>query len=166
MLLISCISVKAPQGSVPSRKDLHRDAFGGYITLAMSDMDTTWFVSGELIAVGTDSIVVNPAGFATLFPISAIDSARIIFFNTNADEFSAWSGLLILGTLSNGGYALITLPLATVTGIVTSTQEAKRINYLDYPEKNWNEIRKYARFPQGLPPGIRLDELAPRPSKK
>lgn len=160
----ACASVHAPKGSVPKREQLLYDAFGGHMTLQVQQSSAMIVVeSGELIAVAPDTIYLMTGGKVKAYDKSIILSGRIVVFNTAANSYASWTALLSIGTISNGVYALGTFPLTLITGIATTSAESKRKNYFDYPVETWEFIRRYARFPQGLPHGIPISALTPRP---
>ena|SRR5258708_2532525 len=161
MLLSGCSkSITAPHGSVPNRKSLSTDAFGGWINLTLKSSQKSF--QGELIAINTDSIYVMTNGKVQREEISDVNSARLILYKTSSEEYALWTSLMSLGTISNGYFLVFTLPLTLIAGISTTNSESQRINYIDYPQNSWEELMKYARFPQGLPQGLDVGDLKPR----
>lgn len=154
----SCRTVSAPKGSVPNRVGIATDAFGGWMFTKAGQRS----FEGEFIAVGNDSLYILTSGKTQSISLPTVDTARIILYNTNTSGYALWTSLLSIGTLSNGAFATFTLPVSLVTGILITNAESKRINYFDYPNNSWEELKKYARFPQGLPKGIRTEDLKPR----
>ena len=53
------------------------------------------------------------------------------------------------------------LPAVLISGLTPVFTESDRINYSDYPYTSFKELSKYARFPQGMPEGIKLSDLKP-----
>jgi hypothetical protein len=164
LLLNSCGTVKAPHGSVPKRNALMTDAFGGWIELRLISPEN--FIAGEFIAIRDDSLYILTGGEIQKYAIPNVSSARVVLFKTESDSYGIWTFFGSLLTLSNGGFAVITLPSTLISGISTTVVEAKRINFLDYPSNNFDELKKFARFPQGMPEGINTTDLIPRPSLK
>jgi hypothetical protein len=159
LLIGSCTTVKAPQGSVPRRTDLPADAFGGWITVVHENTS----YEGELIAIPDDSLILlNNNGCISLSK-DGIINARLIIYNTDYGRFARWTVLGSIGSLSNGFFLIGTLPLWIIVGSSISSGEAKRTNYIVYTGKGWEEINKFARFPQGLPSDFKIEALHPRP---
>jgi hypothetical protein len=156
----ACTGVRAPGESVPKRKALETDAFGGWIIINPGSPEV---LMGELISHTDESVFIMTNVRLEEIAKSQIDSARLIMYNTQALEYSLWTTLGSLSTLSNGYFLAFTFPMWLVTGIPVSTGEVRRQNYLDYPETGWSEIAKFARFPQGMPAGINPLSLWPRP---
>lgn len=161
IVLCGCSTVKAPQGSVPRRKAIVTDAFGGWISVSSKTIQST--IQGELIAISSDSVLIMSESKVQVLSKVDIDNARIIFFNNESGAYSGWTFLNSLATISNGYFLVFTLPINLITGISTASGEAKRINYYDYPALTWEELNKYARFPQGLPDQVDTKEIKPRP---
>jgi hypothetical protein len=90
--------------------------------------------------------------------------ARLIIFKNMIGAFGAWTFFGSLLTISNGYFLLFTLPTTLIMGISTIAGEAKRLNFLDYPANSFENLSKYARFPQGLPEGLNIADLRPRPN--
>lgn len=160
LFMSHCQSVNAPKGSVPHRKGIATNAFGGWVSLSFWD-STRQIVEGEFIAVDNDTVYVLVGDKLDASKAADIRVARIILFNNDAAGYGVWTILTSLGTISNGGFMIFTLPMTLVTGILTTVAESKRVNFFEYPEHDWGALSKYARFPQGIPPGVNVDDLKP-----
>jgi hypothetical protein len=163
LVYVSCNSIRAPRGTVPRRIDIPHDAFGGWIGMQHSD---SGLVQGELIAVGEDSIYVLADRQARAFPKAKIRTARLIIFRTTEGGYAAWTFFGSLFTLTNGYFLAVSLPATLIAGIATTSTEAQRINYIDFPVNKWEELGKFSRFPQGLPQDLDLSQLRARPNGK
>jgi hypothetical protein len=163
IFLVSCASVRAPHGWVPSREKVKTDAFGGWIGVTDS---SKVLLQGELIAMSDDSVfVLTKEGFRGVAK-SRILSARLIIYNTTEGSYALWTFVGTLFTLTNGTFAVLTLPAMLISGIASTSTEAKRVNYVDYPANNWELLGRYARFPQGLPSDLETSSLTPRSTAK
>lgn len=151
-MVTGCKTISAPKGSVPKRKQLPLDAYGAWFSGRQSAQKM--LVQGELIAIENDSIFILSADELKGIPAKEIDSAGVIVFNTEENTYAIWTGLLTAASLTTGYFAGLTLPLSLGVGIVTTRDEANRINSFDFPQNSWPTISKFARFPQGMPPGI------------
>lgn len=149
LFAISCKTASAPKGTVPNRNGIVWDGRGGWITLSFAD-STREPVNGEFIALGQDSVYTMNSEVFSSTPIADVRSARIIMYNTETTGYAIWTFLSSLLTISNGGFLILTLPLNLIAGISTTVGESRRINHFDYPENNWTDLNKYARFPQGI----------------
>lgn len=162
VMAVSCKTVVAPKGSVPSRKVLDQEAYGGWVTLTLLDSQK---VSGELIALTTHAVVLMNTS-ANLYQKDSIVGARLVIFNNQSGSLATLTALGSFSTISHGLFLPITLPMWLISGITTSRKEARRINYVDLTkDRNWEILVPFARFPQGLPPNVDLRSLLPRPVK-
>lgn len=154
--LFACGSlVKAPKDAVPKLNKLSETANGGWITFDNGEKK----ISGELIGFKEDSLFVLSERKILSFSQNNIQSARLIFFNTRAEEYGVWTGVNSLFTIANGAFLIFTLPINLIVGTSVSSSESKRINYIDFPEYAWADFQKFARFPQGLLDSIDRKEL-------
>ncbi|MBN1387216.1 MAG: hypothetical protein JW965_02145 [Bacteroidales bacterium] len=164
VMLNCCSTIKAPIGSVPNRKALTTDAYGGWLEMTINSSNDS--ITGEFIAANEDSIYIMQNGEIQIYAISNISFARVIIFNNARGAYLIWTVAGSLLTISNGGFFIFTLPTVLVSGILTTVAESKRVNYLDYPSNGFKELSKYARFPQGMPEGIKASDLNPRLTPK
>ncbi len=150
VISFSCRTVKAPPGAVPKRPGLETDSYGGWMIINPND--------GELIAIDENTIYLLPNdGKILKIDKSEVIYARLIFYNTHSSEFGAWTAIGSIFTISHGLFALFSLPMWLISGIVITSSEAHRVNYLDYPNTRWDIINRYSRFPQGIPPDLDFD---------
>lgn len=76
--------------------------------------------------------------------------------NDKVKMFSDWTGWMILSAFVHGFVGLLTIPL-NFSLSAQATQTAYRVKY---PEAvSWEELKKFARFPQGLPNEIKLSDI-------
>jgi len=114
---------------------------------------------GELLSVSDNDIVLLTSGGLFRYEQHSIDRARVVIYNTETAKFGLWTALSSLATVTNGYFLLITAPVNFITGAVVTGTEAKRENYVDYPKVGWPVVRKFARFPQGMPPELQARDL-------
>lgn len=161
------MSVKAPKGSVPQRKELYNDAFGGWIQLSLTAEKDMAKYQGELICIARDSIyLLTPSGDLVQVAEKDVSSSRLIFYNTETEKYAGWTTIGALTTVSHGYYLIFSFPTWLIVGTTNTSAELRRENYLDCPPYTSKQLRKYARFPQGLPVGLDLEQLKKRPAKK
>ncbi|WP_296618247.1 hypothetical protein [Marivirga sp.] len=168
MVLNSCNSnlILAPDGAVPKRTDLDRDLYGGYITV-IADGET---LTGELIGVRNDSIVVLVDNQAFSKPLAQVTYGKII---AHAPNSYVAGGLLpmipnaIMMTIGGygGGPIVVGLLFSGINvggmGAARATEDQK-FNYFEW-EKEKEELLKYSRFPAGIPEKVELGRLMGRP---
>src|SRR5690606_27804951 len=119
LLLAGCRSIpEAPWGSVPKRRFIPNDAYGGWATVFAPEEK-----SGELIAVGPDSVYILDELELTVFALSDIQRAEVFYFRTSQEGFVATTVMAAVFSLIHGPLSLVTFPLAITTGIITTSSE-------------------------------------------
>lgn len=115
---------------------------------------------GELIAVGQDSIfVIGHGGFAAV-PIAFIKKGTLIAYDPDAGAFALWTVMGVASTASHGYGLLLTMPAWIIVGTATTAVET---HVSKHRTKNvWWGMRKFARFPHGLPPSVDRSTLKTR----
>lgn len=162
LLLGGCKVVRAPKGTIPTRKGLSIDTYGSWVIMNLKDSTVLW---GELLAVESDTILVLSDNNLKKTPIRGVASMEVVIYKPLVDELVAFVFLSSLLTLSNGYYLVFTLPLHIISGAVMIRAEMDRDYHLSLDYINPFHLRKYARFPQGIPPGLDLTVLKSKPRK-
>lgn len=164
VLLSGCAGPTAPRGWLPSAREAEQEAFGAWISVEYSDGSSEQVAKGELIAVGQDSVFVltHEPVFAPVFevtqqliaiPLDQIERGRLAAYDANHSTLAGWAAVGSLSTISHGWFVLASLPVWIIVGSVsTAAQSVAPIE--EFPAHSWRDLRKYARFPQGLPEGL------------
>jgi hypothetical protein len=164
VLAVACAGNPAPSGFLPSPAEAVSDVYGGWIeagVMRVGKEDST--IAGELIAARADSVWIFPdGGHVTALATNAIRNGRLVRYHSDAGAVAGFTVVGILTTVSNGAFLIITAPLWIITGSVAASSES-RAPQRDVPPLGWADLAAYARFPQGLPPGIDLEEIRPKP---
>ena len=155
-VLIGCATSYAPANWLPDTDDVPTNVYGSWITVNTEpdslEPEGDWLqYNGEFIAVDEENIYVL---YDSLYKIPK----RIIYVSIvdidqkNTTAYGAWVALGALSTLSHGYYAGISFPIWLLAGIPTATGESRRDRYeVEYPDElYWNDVKKFARFPQGM----------------
>ena len=110
-------------------------------------------IQGELIAFERDSVfVMTPS---QLVSVSATDivSARLYTFAPNTGSLALWTFVGVLSTASHGAGLVLSLPVWIIAGTASAVSESHSPE-VKVPGRSWEYLRMFARFPQGLPPGL------------
>lgn len=165
-LVVACAGNPAPAGFLPSPAQAPQDVYGGWIQVTMSAGRHDSTIAGELIAARADTVWVLPdSGPVVVVPTSTVKDARVARYRSDAGAIAGFTALGVVSTISNGYLLGITAPLWIITGIVASSNES-RAPLRGVPPLGWPDLAAYARFPQGLPPGIDLGEIRPKPGAR
>lgn len=160
---VACAGNPAPAGFLPSPAQAVRDVYGGWIEVTVSAGRRDSTIAGELIAARADTVWILPdgAGMVTV-PTSTVKKGRVARYRSDAGAIAGFTALGVVSTVSNGYLGGFTAPLWIITGIVASSNES-RAPLRGVPPLAWTDLAAYARFPQGLPAGIDLGEIRPKP---
>ena len=161
-VLSACAGNSAPAGFLPSPQAAQSQAWGGWIELQYTQGQSERFVAGELIAVSRDTVwVLGPSGGAVV-PTASVRGGQLTGYSAQADKVAGAAFLGTLSTISNGWFLVFTAPLWIITGTVAAANQShapvRRV-----PPLAWSDLSALARFPQGLPVGVRLEALRSRP---
>src|SRR5262249_32903974 len=115
--------------------------------------------TGELIAADSDRfwILTNEPRLVTV-PVASVERAWFGVYSTNEGALGAWTGVGSLSTISHGAFLIISFPVWLAVGVTASAVESGR-GLVTYPPTKLAVVRRYARFPQGLPAGVGFEQL-------
>lgn len=166
LFAMACAGNPAPAGFLPSPAQAVRDVYGGWIEVTVSAGRHDSTIAGELIAARADTVWVLPdSGPVAAVPTSTVKHGRVARYNSEAGAIAGFTALGVVSTISNGFLLGITAPLWIITGVVASSNES-HAPLRGVPPLAWTDLAAYARFPQGLPPGIDLGEIRPKPGAR
>jgi hypothetical protein len=122
-------------------------------------------MSGELIAINGDSVyLLTDAGLVGT-PLTRVDRLVVSGYDSKTREISLGGVAGIISTASHGLFAIISAPVWIITTVSASAAQS-HLPQESYPAEDLNRLRKYARFPQGLPEGVSGEELKPKPPRQ
>jgi hypothetical protein len=155
MQMAGCASSRAPGGWLPDPADRHSLTYGGWISVRLIDRVYGWDAEGELIAVDNDSLYIWSDFYEFgAIPLNKIHEAQLTAYDIKASQLATWTLLGILTTPSHGFILIISAPAWLLLGAIPTAAQSYTPQ-IKYPSKTWNEFRKFARFPQGLPQGFK-----------
>ena len=164
--------LREPPGAPQPDRD--RSRFSG-IMLDDPDRDTdrTFRLEGELLAIEPDSLFILSLSTGVVgVPTTKVEHATVFVHTTDVTAGAAWTVTGAVSTLSHGYFFLISLPVWAIVGGVSTYQLAHE-GTKSYTQrgadgktgsKRLDEMRKYARFPAGLPDRVDRTNLTPRTS--
>lgn len=158
-LCVSCASV----GYLPGPgQHVGSSQYGSYIRINTHNRK---LIAGELIAVHPDGLIIRQhkkkSTYATvstiIVPYQTISDFRLRY--AEGSKYYAWPiPVLLASTFTHGVGVVITLPLnAIVSGVVASSAATEFVyakREIGYPN-----LKMFARFPQGLPDHLRLEDI-------
>lgn len=160
IILSGCASHSAPRDWLPTPAESGEAIYGGWIEVREIGKRQ---VKGELIAISTEHIYVLTDSHMVQVPCDNIKRAQVTAFDVkeHVDELKRLTFLGTLSSLSHGLLAGLTGPLWIITGSAI-TGGYSYWPVVRYPKDPLEAMAKYARFPQGLPPGLDLTSIQPK----
>ena len=180
LLQLGCAASVAPEGWLPYAQEAQQEAYGGWLDMEVGSHGVTSGVRGELLAIGEDSVFTLSGETVTATALASVQRAKLEVYDSRSGVVA---GVAVLGTLltATHGFGLIlTAPLWVIVGTVSSaglSHEGK--HRIETPvrhdettvasnpgpaRESWRDLRLYARFPQGMPPGLDRTQLHERPA--
>jgi hypothetical protein len=164
LFLSGCSTVRIPSKYRYSAQQVKREITGSWIHIKLNlraNTEQETELSGELIAIQSDTIyVITTHGFKGV-QISKIDKADLYIFMNQSGLYAAVTGLLYLPDLIASvvfdmpGFLILGVPWIITGSIITIAEGTNHNNVLNFPNFcSLGELRKFARFPQGMPPDI------------
>jgi len=157
VLMAGCASSIAPKGWLPNPTEVQSRAFGAWMTVEHGSEVGTKISTGELIAVQESNVYLLTMDGMEVISIDKVQNAMLALYKEKK-RVGLWALIGTLSTLSHGIGLIFSAPTWIITGIASASGESKS-GLLKYSDSSWEEIKKYARFPQGIPKGINLESL-------
>ncbi len=170
-IIIFCLFAScAPNAYLAKPKNIHTTRYGAYIKVISNK--NRIIAKGELIAVTQNGIIITNTlrNFSyshyipttVEIPIDSIDRIKLKVARTSdhPEAISAWASLLCVSTITHGFFAIITLPANFFVGIPIALDASWSTYSFTYPYQiSRSDIYKFARYPQGLPKNIDINEI-------
>ncbi len=145
-LFADCATTDVPSHWLSDPDRVATDVRGGWIDIK----SLQGHITGELIAATKDTVFVADSVLHAVVS-GDIASARLVTY-----DVSSMGGYVFLGTLStisNGWFLAATAPMWIIGGSIAAVSRSFD-PIIDYPSKPLTDFAPFARFPQGLPPGL------------
>ena len=151
---LGCASAPtAPPDWLPDPKAVGSDEHGGWIEMECTTNFGKAEMHGELLAVDNERVYVLLGDAMRSIPIDSVREARLTWYDSHGGAVAGLAALGALSTVSNGVYLVITAPLWMIGGTIAAHSQF-HAPVVKTPKKAWDEVRPFARFPQGLPPSF------------
>ncbi|MDQ7798936.1 MAG: hypothetical protein RDU76_08360 [Candidatus Edwardsbacteria bacterium] len=145
-------SCAAPVSYLPEQEMIGEENHGAYIVISTHSGKV---YAGELIAVGDSVLVVreelDSLAHCFLSPLMDIKSFSLRY--ANGKNYGWAVPLYTLGSLSHGLFFIFTAPINLIATSVIAVG-ASQAYEMDSRAMTFEELKLFARFPQGLPEGI------------
>ena len=136
---------------LPEIDAIETSPYGSYIHINTSYKQ---LVRGELLAVNGDSLIIGSIDPQLIYYIdtSKVTDNYIQLYRNKSYAIAPFIAI------SHGWWLVFTVPINTIISISMSVADKKESRYYN---KNFNELHKYARYPQGLPEEFRISDFKP-----
>jgi hypothetical protein len=162
MLISGCAGSSAPSGWLSKPSDLQGTAFGCWISVKLNNKGAAKIFDGEFIAIDGDSIYILPEdGDLEAVYLKSVSSAKLTRYYAGTGELVAWTIGGTVSTISHGFIAAISAPSWVIWGTITTVAQSYQPQ-LNYPAKDWEQLKINARFPQGLSPELPRYSIIPK----
>ncbi len=160
-LIWGCAGSRAPRGwlSIPTKAQT--EAYGGWITVYSGSEKNKIIADGELIAVEAESLFVLQGTELVALAWSDVSKAQLMAYDSKKGGLAWWTTLGSLSTVSHGWALGLSLPLWIIIGTTTTASQSHAPNYT-CPQRSWQDLVMFSRFPQGLPEGLDRSEILPK----
>jgi hypothetical protein len=155
-----------PDPRSPSTAQMQKQSIGAWLVARMRHGQT---ISGELIAVEREVVLVlswaeRPEQRALLaLPVVDITQAELFRYVSAASNLGLWGLGGTLSTVSHGVLLLLSAPIWAGVSSIMAAYESRHM-IVEYPEQPLAAMANWARFPQGMPPGVDARALVTPPS--
>jgi hypothetical protein len=164
IFLLGCKTSSIPAGYRYNPRALKREITGSWTEVKLNRKEITTvetMLSGELIAIQSDTVfILTSAGLESVHT-SNISQAVLYMYMNQSGKYAAATGLLyipnIVAAIAYGepGFLALGVPWLLTGTIMTIVEGSNHSNILNYPyPSQLQDLNKFARFPQGMPPGI------------
>jgi hypothetical protein len=167
ILSTGCAATVAPDGWLPSTKELQTDSYGGWLVISSKPDKRGLPIEGEFIGIQHEQVYILPLeGGARMISMDSIASARLQIHRKQHGRIAGWTGLGVISTLSHGFYLIISAPVWLLSGIISAVSVSKEGDFeATAPSRGWwNEMAKFSRFPQGVPEDLDTKLLLGKPA--
>ena len=153
LILASC---SAPN-YLPTVEEIDINQFGSYIEIEDTDGK---LLRGELIAIDSSELVilsnVDSVKHASIVPITHIKKFKLKY--AQPKDYSWRIPVYTISTLLHGYFLILTAPINLIVTTVVNASGSSDFEYSD-TDMAFEKFKMFARFPQGIPPNIKITEL-------
>lgn len=157
---LCCISCSRNIPIVNDVDHFHQSPKGAFIQAKIKGLREKLSISGELISADQKKIIIytldNPR---TMQPYALRDVIKYeIYFAKGVENYDLETSLINASTLTHGWFLVLTLPINIIINGSINESVHRELRF-DSKEVPLDELYKYARYPNGLPRGIDLNNL-------
>jgi|GEM_PF-437536 len=170
VILGSCGSIKY----LPNSAEIDMNQYGSFIKVSKKTTGISF--SGELLALDSNNIFVlidslpNISKRTVIIPIAEVANFKLQYANTSQYGWTIPAGIILplipfpdpddQSSIMpfHGFFALLTIPVNLIVTIAITAAAQKQFKYTN-KNISIDQLRMFARFPQGIPPNIDIAKI-------
>lgn len=156
-ILVAAFGYSSAQKELPALDSMAISPYGSHIRIEKYDKEK---IEGELIAVDSASIYVltDQTGTpgAIIVPADQVQHYEIFYARRRNYEWTI--PVYSLSTISHGWWLIFSLPVNLIATIMITIGGKRAYRYTEY-DISYDELKMFARFPQGIPEGVELQDI-------
>ncbi len=179
-----CARNTAPHGWLPGVKETPQETRGAWVTVTRVKPLEPRRIHGELLGVGDSSLVVlayreevgtggrsfsqwevktSPVPAAPVaISYREVQEVKVTFYRAPEAGMAVWAAIGTVGTLSHGVGLILSAPVWIIVGTASTSGVSHEPEAKARTPERIRELRKFARFPQGMPAGVAITAVADR----
>ena len=172
-LLYSCQSPDVPLAYRTPIAKTQSNPYGAWVIAKLKEVQPETGnakFAGELISISMDSaFILLEDHHMMVVKKDQVSTMELCTHKNQAGTYGVLTVVFLLpniiGAVANppdysGGFLLLGVPVAITGLVLTMVEGSGQGNMLFYPEKNtWYDLKKFARFPAGIPEHVNQDDL-------
>jgi hypothetical protein len=159
-----CVTTPGPKGWLSTPEHSITEAFGAWLVVEHGLESSGSTSEGEFIAVDEIRVwLLSQDGLRSIPIVDVTGLTLAVYMDKRAAGI--WTFLGSLSTASHGYALVVSLPIWLAAGLYNTGAESSG-GISIYKKVDWEAIRRYARFPQGMPEGLDHKLLKPKDYEK
>ncbi|MCP4703712.1 MAG: hypothetical protein GY865_03805 [candidate division Zixibacteria bacterium] len=158
LCLAGCARQYAPHGWLSDVETTEVQAFGSWIELNYVTDSVSGVYQGELIAIDSIKVYILTSNDLIDIDRAKVSKAIIVSYDAHTGKLAGWVAVGSVLTASHGVLMIGTLPAWLLLGSMIAAGHSY-MPLSGYPSTDWDELKKFARFPYGLPEGLSYSDL-------
>ena len=131
------------------------DTHGGYAVVVVRGAAER---SGELIAIDDHDVWILERANLLHVPLAQVSKLDVHPYAVSTGAITGWGVLGTLSTVTHGYFLILSAPVWIISSVAIGAGHS-RTAVVRYPGDSWQQAAEWARFPQGMPPGMSATEL-------
>jgi hypothetical protein len=115
-------------------------------------------IDGELIAIDSNKIVVLSSTEKKCLLVSVKEIKRFTLQYAQPKQYGWTIPVFLLSTISHGFFSIFTVPVNLIVTISSTSSGNSAFKYKS-KSMNYQKLKMFARFPQGIPSNIPIESI-------